>query len=127
MSIAMPVALQELRYGSLGVSLRMELDPDGRLDAVVQDRDILQERTGLHGLNDLGSALVSERPKRALLEVRVATVRLVPVVKVEIQADCPQRLGAREDLDDGFLQCSSGLSAGKSVILISISETYVLC
>ena len=82
---------------------RMELDPDRRRAAVIQDRDMLQGGAGLHDLDNLGSNFLSEFLKPSVAVSAIATVRLRIVAEVEIQADGPQRPSAGEDPGDGCL------------------------
>ena len=69
---------------------RMELDPDRRRAAVIQDRHIFQRSAGLHDLDDLRSDFLSEFLKPSIPVSAIATVRLGVVAEVEIQTDSPQ-------------------------------------
>ena len=77
----------------LRASLRVEFSPRCALPPVVEQRDVLQSRTRLgHNLDDLRAALVSEQLEPRIPLAPVRAVRLMVLVKVEVE---PQRAEGR--------------------------------
>ena len=91
---------------------RMKLHPCAELVAVTDQGDELEQRTGLHDVDDLPAARVAEgaHPAVASRPLPELYVRRALVVEVEIEVRRAQKAEAGEDSEDPLLSIMTDVS-----------------
>ena len=79
---------------------RRELEPRRRGVSVVQQRDVVQQQTCLHDLDNLGALRLREFVIPHLPTLWVAAVRLVVILEVKVQTHRAKRRDCRQRASD---------------------------